>query len=66
MCYNSCQCKTCVIANSGDGALLCGDCYIDSQNQCKSGGIYNCIGYVPKNPIKRLWWRITGRLFWWQ
>lgn len=50
----------------GKDPCSCGECYTDSLEQCRSGGIHHCRGYIPHNFFKRLWWCITGRLFWWQ
>lgn len=64
MCNRECDCKTCMIC-AGEIMTSCGECYKDSLEQCRSGGIHNCRGYIPKNFFKRLWWCITGRLPWW-
>lgn len=54
MCDRECDCKTCLSA-------LCGECYTDSLEQCRAGGIHHCRGYVPRNFFKRLWYKITKR-----
>lgn len=57
MCNKKCDCKTCYVSPTGE----CGECYTDSLEQCRAGGIHHCRGYVPKNFFKRLWYMITGR-----
>jgi hypothetical protein len=59
MCDRKCDCQTCYSGfyhNRGD----CGNCYTDSYEQCLSGGIHNCRGYVPKNFFKRLLYKLKG------
>lgn len=65
MCDRECDCKTCHMTYGKD-SCSCGECYTDSLEQCRSGGIHHCRGYVPHNFFKRLWCCITGKLFWWQ
>ena len=61
MCDRECDCKTCHYT-FGKDAVRCGECYPDSLERCRKGGIINCRGYVPHNPFKRMWWYLTGRL----
>ena len=63
MCERECDCKTCDFHAK---YFECGDCYMDSLEQCRAGGIHNCRGYIPQSFIKRFWWCLTGRLYWWQ
>lgn len=65
MCDRECDCKTCRIC-CDQYPHTCGDCYYDSFEQCRNGGIHNCRGYIPNNFFKRLWYCLTGKLFWWQ
>ena len=57
MCDRECDCKTCLSALLCEG---CGECYTDSLEQCRAGGIHHCRGYVPKNLFNRFWYVITG------
>ena len=53
-----CDCKTCLSALLCD---RCGECYTDSLEQCRAGGIHHCREYVLGNFFKRLWYKITKR-----
>jgi hypothetical protein len=56
MCDRECDCKSCLSALS----CGCGECYTDSLEQCRAGGIHKCRGYVPRNPFKRVLYKIRG------
>lgn len=64
MCERECDCKTCYMTNCKN-PVQCGDCYTDSIDGCRSGGIHNCRGYVPNNIFKRFVLCLTGELGWW-
>jgi hypothetical protein len=57
MCDRECDCRTCLSASF----CGCGECYTDSLERCRAGGIHNCRGYVPRNIFKRIFYKIMGR-----
>ncbi len=50
MCERECDCKTCLSAYYG---IECGNCYTDSLDQCRSGGIHDCWGYEKSSLWRR-------------
>lgn len=61
MCERNCDCKICKCSK-----VNCGECYVDSLEQCRNGGIHNCRGYVPNKFLKRIWYAIIGKIEWFQ